>query len=38
MIGGVEVRNLQANADDGGHLVEVFHDVWKIYDSTPAMS
>lgn len=38
MIEGVEVRDLQVNADERGHLVEVFREDWEMYDPGPAMS
>ena len=38
MINGVEVRDLQVNADERGHLVEVFREDWDEYDPEPAMS
>lgn len=38
MIEGVEVRELQVNADERGHLVEVFREDWELYDPEPAMS
>lgn len=38
MIQGVEVRDLQVNADERGHLVEVFREDWDQYDPGPAMS
>ena len=38
MIDGVEVRDLQVNADERGHLVEVFREDWELYDPEPAMS
>jgi dTDP-4-dehydrorhamnose 3,5-epimerase len=38
MIEGVEVRDLQVNADERGHLVEIFRDDWDLYDPEPAMS
>ncbi|WP_302081588.1 dTDP-4-dehydrorhamnose 3,5-epimerase family protein [Salinibaculum rarum] len=34
----VEVRDLQVNADERGHLVEIFREDWEEYDSNPAMS
>lgn len=34
----VEVRDLQVNADERGHLVEVFREDWDEYDIDPAMS
>ena len=38
MIDGVEVRRLQVNADERGHLVEFFREDWEEYDPEPAMS
>lgn len=38
MIAGVEVRELQVNVDERGHLVEVFREDWDLYDPEPAMS
>lgn len=38
MIDGVEVKDLQVNADERGHLVEVFRDDWDTYDPTPEMA
>lgn len=38
MIDGVTVRDLQVNADERGHLAEVFRQDWEIYDPVPAMS
>ncbi|MFC6724370.1 dTDP-4-dehydrorhamnose 3,5-epimerase family protein [Halobium palmae] len=38
MIDGVEVRELQVNADERGHLVEIFREDWEEYDPEPAMS
>ena len=38
MIDGVEVRELQVNADERGHLVEFFREDWEEYDPGPAMS
>ena len=38
MIEGVETRSLQVDADERGHLVEVFREDWDIYDPDPAMS
>ena len=37
-IGGVECRDLQVNADERGHLVEIFRDDWELYDPAPEMS
>ncbi len=38
MIDGVKTRELQVNADERGHLVEVFRDDWDIYEPSPKMS
>jgi dTDP-4-dehydrorhamnose 3,5-epimerase len=38
MIEGVKVRDLQVNADERGHLVEIFREDWELYDPGPAMS
>ena len=38
MIDGVETHELQVNADERGHLVEVFREDWELYDPAPAMS
>lgn len=38
MIDGVSVEDLQVNADERGHLVEVFREDWDLYDPDPAMS
>jgi dTDP-4-dehydrorhamnose 3,5-epimerase len=38
MIDGVDVRDLEVNADERGHLVEVFREDWDVYDPAPAMS
>ena len=38
MIDGVEVRDLRVNADERGHLVEIFREDWELYDPEPAMS
>lgn len=38
MIEGVETRELQVNADDRGHLVELFREDWQEFDPRPAMS
>jgi len=38
MIEGVEVRDLQVNSDERGHLVEVFRADWDEYEPTPSMS
>ncbi len=38
MINGVEIRDLQVNADDRGHLVEMFREDWDEFDPEPAMS
>ena len=34
----VELRDLQVNADERGHLVETFREDWSEYDPEPAMS
>lgn len=38
MIEGVETHRLQVNADERGHLVEVFREDWELYDPAPAMT
>ena len=38
MIEGVEVRDLEANVDERGHLVETFRADWDFYEPEPAMS
>lgn len=38
MIDDVDVRDLQVNADERGHLVEIFREDWELFDSSPAMS
>lgn len=38
MIHGVETRDLQVNADERGHLVELYREDWELYDPDPAMS
>lgn len=38
MIHDVEVRDLQVNADERGHLVEIFREDWDEYDLDPSMS
>lgn len=38
MIHGVEIRNLKVNADERGHLVEIFREDWEMYDPEPAMA
>ena len=38
MIRGLEVRDLQVNTDERGHLVEVFREDWELFDEDPAMS
>jgi dTDP-4-dehydrorhamnose 3,5-epimerase len=38
MIDGVSIKNLQVNADERGHLVEVFRKDWDLYELEPAMS
>lgn len=37
-IDGVETRKLRVNADERGHLVEMFREDWELYDFDPAMS
>lgn len=37
-IDGVELKNLQVNVDERGHLVEIFREDWDLYDPVPAMS
>ena len=34
----VQIRDLQVNADERGHLVEVFREDWDLYDPDPSMS
>lgn len=34
----VEVRGLQVNADERGHLVEIYREDWDEFDPEPAMS
>ena len=38
MIDGVEIRNLQVNTDERGHLTEMFRADWDTYDEQPTMS
>jgi len=38
MIDGVETRDLSANLDERGHLVEIFREDWDLYDPDPAMA
>ena len=38
MIEGVKTHRLQVNADERGHLVEVFREDWELYDPVPAMT
>lgn len=38
MIDGLEVRNLEVNVDERGHLVETFREDWPEYDPEPSMS
>ena len=38
MIEGVDLRDLQVNTDERGHLVEMFREDWDEYDLEPAMS
>lgn len=38
MIEGIKVRDLQVNADERGHLVEMFREDWDEYDPEPSMS
>ncbi|MFC6733729.1 dTDP-4-dehydrorhamnose 3,5-epimerase family protein [Haladaptatus sp. DYSN1] len=38
MIDGVEVKDLQVNTDERGHLVEIFRKDWDIYEPAPAQS
>jgi dTDP-4-dehydrorhamnose 3,5-epimerase len=38
MIEGVETRELAVNADERGHLVEMFRADWETFDPEPAMS
>ena len=38
MVDGVETHRLQVNADERGHLVEVFREDWELYNPEPAMS
>lgn len=38
MIDGVDVRELDVNADERGHLVETFREDWEFCQPRPAMS
>jgi len=38
MIHDVDVRDLQVNADERGHLVETYRKDWDIFETDPAMS
>ncbi len=38
MIHGIDTRTLQVNADERGHLVEMFRSDWDEFDPDPAMS
>lgn len=38
MIHGIETRTLQVNADERGHLVEMFRSDWDEFNPNPAMS
>lgn len=38
MIEGVEQRDLRVNADERGHLVELFREDWEVYDPQPSMA
>jgi dTDP-4-dehydrorhamnose 3,5-epimerase len=38
MIHDVETKKLQINADERGHLVEIFREDWDFYDPDPAMT
>lgn len=38
MIEGVETRELQVNADERGHLVELYRSDWPEFDPEPAMT
>lgn len=38
MIEGVKDRMLENNADERGHLVEIFREDWEFYEPAPAMS
>jgi len=38
MIEGVETHDLHVNADERGHLVEIFREDWEIFDPDPAMT
>lgn len=37
-IEGVEVRQIEANVDERGHLTEIFREDWDIYQEEPMMS
>ena len=37
-IDGVEIKDLQVNADERGHLVEMFREDWELYDPDPSMT
>lgn len=37
-IDGVELHDLQVNADERGHLVEVFREDWDFYEPDPEMT
>lgn len=38
MIDGVETRDLTVNADNRGHLVEMFRSDWELFDPDPEMA
>lgn len=38
MIDGVETHELRVNADERGHLVEIFREDWHSFDTDPAMA
>lgn len=38
MIEGVEVRDLEVNTDERGHLVEMYREDWDLFEQTPSMS
>jgi dTDP-4-dehydrorhamnose 3,5-epimerase len=38
VIDGIQVRDLQVNADERGHPVEIFREDWNEYDTEPAMA
>jgi dTDP-4-dehydrorhamnose 3,5-epimerase len=38
MIDGVEIRELQVNTDERGHLVEMYREDWNTYNPDPVMS